>query len=71
MFDVKMDFMRKARWVLDGHKMPKPTGSTNVGVVSRDSVQIASHMSPLMGWMFVQRIFRTRTCKHRHRRRTM
>ena len=23
-WDVKMDFMRKARWVLDGHKMPDP-----------------------------------------------
>jgi hypothetical protein len=23
-FDVKMDFTRKARWVLDGHKTPNP-----------------------------------------------
>jgi hypothetical protein len=34
-FDVKMDFTRKARWVLDGHKTPDPVGSTYAGVVSR------------------------------------
>ena len=40
-WDVKMDFTRKARWVLDGHKMPDPIGSTYAGVVSRESVHIA------------------------------
>ena len=40
-FDVKMDFTRKARWVLDGHKTPDPIGSTYAGVVSRESVRIA------------------------------
>ena len=40
-WDVKMDFTRKARWVLDGHKTPNPIGSTYAGVVSRDSIQIA------------------------------
>ena len=40
-WDVKMDFTRKARWVLDGHKMPEPIGSTFAGVVSRESVRIA------------------------------
>ena len=40
-FDVKMDFTRKARWVLDGHKTPNPIGSTYAGVVSRESVRIA------------------------------
>ena len=39
--DGKMDFTRKARWVLDGHKRPDPIGSTYTGVVSRESVQIA------------------------------
>ena len=39
-WDVKMDFTRKARWVLDGHKTPDPIGST-YGVVSRESVRIA------------------------------
>ena len=37
-WDVKMDFTRKARWVLDGHKTPDPIGSTFAGVVSRESV---------------------------------
>ena len=36
-----MDFSRKARWVLDGHKTPDPIGSTFAGVVSCESVQIA------------------------------
>ena len=40
-FDVKMYFTRKARWVLDGHKTPNPIGSTYAGVVSRESVRIA------------------------------
>jgi hypothetical protein len=40
-FDVKMDYTRKARWVLDGHKTPPPERSTYAGVVSRDSVRIA------------------------------
>ena len=36
-----MDFTRKARWVLDGHKTLDPIGSTYAGVVSRESVRIA------------------------------
>eukprot|EP00957_Ditylum_brightwellii_P010097 762975-Ditylum_brightwellii.AAC.1 len=36
-FDVKMDFKRKARWVLDGHKTADLKGSTYAGVVSRES----------------------------------
>ena len=40
-FDVKMDFTRKARWVLDGHRQSDPEGFTYVGVVSRESVRIA------------------------------
>ena len=40
-WDVKMDFTRKARWVLDGHKTPDPIGSTYAGVVSRECVRIA------------------------------
>ena len=39
-WDVKMDFTRKARWVLDGHKTLDPIGSTYAGVVSRESVCI-------------------------------
>ena len=40
-FDVKMDFTRKARWVKDGHKHPDPESSSYAGVVSRESVRIA------------------------------
>ena len=36
-----MDFTRKARWVLDGHKTLDPIGSTYAGVVLRESVHIA------------------------------
>ena len=48
-FDVKMDFTRKARWVLDGHKTPNPLGSTYAGVVSRESVRIAFTYAALNG----------------------
>ena len=48
-FDVKMDFTRKARWVLDGHKTPDPSGSTYAGVVSRESVRIAFTYAALNG----------------------
>ena len=40
-WDVKMDFTRKARWVLEGHKTPDPLCSQYAGVVSRESVRIA------------------------------
>eukprot|EP00957_Ditylum_brightwellii_P089790 6838946-Ditylum_brightwellii.AAC.1 len=36
-----MDFTRKARWVLDGHRTVNPIGSTYAGVVSCESVRIA------------------------------
>jgi hypothetical protein len=39
-WDVKMDFTRKARWFLDGHLTPNPIGSTYAGVVSRESIRI-------------------------------
>ena len=40
-WDVKMDFTKKVRWVLNGHKTLDPIGSTYAGVVSRESVHIA------------------------------
>ena len=40
-WDVKIDFTRKARWVLDGHKTADASYSTFAGVVSRDSIWIA------------------------------
>ena len=48
-WDVKMDFTRKARWVLDGHKTPDPIGSMFVGVVSRESMHIAFTYVALSG----------------------
>ena len=48
-WDVKMDFTRKARWVLDGHKTASPIGSTYAGVVSRESVRIAFAYAALNG----------------------
>ena len=44
-----MDFTRKARFVLDGHKTPDPIGSTYAGVVSRESVRIAFTYAALNG----------------------
>ena len=40
-FDVKMDFTRKARWVKDGHRTPDPKTSTYAGVVFHESIRIA------------------------------
>ena len=48
-WDLKMDFTRKARWVLDGHKTGHPVGSTYAGVVSRESVRIAFTYAALNG----------------------
>ena len=48
-FDVKMDFTRNSRWVLDRHKTPDPVGSTYDGVVSRESVRIAFTYAALNG----------------------
>ena len=40
-FEVKMDFTRKARIVADDHKIPEPSMSSHAGVVSRDTIRIA------------------------------
>ena len=40
-FDVKMDFTRKSRWVLGGHQTAEPKISTHDGVVSKESACIA------------------------------
>ena len=53
-FDVKMDFTRKAHFVLDGHKTPDPEGSTYAGAVSRELTRIAFTYAALNGidiWM--------------------
>ena len=48
-FDVKMDFTRKARWVKDGHRTADPDTSTYAGVVGRESVRIALTYAALNG----------------------
>ena len=48
-WDVKMDFTRKARWVLDGHKNPDSILSTYTRVVSSESVCIAFTDAALNG----------------------
>ena len=48
-FDVKMDFTRKARWVKDGHRTPDAITPSYAGVVSRDSIRIALVYAKLMG----------------------
>ena len=49
LWDVKKDFTRKARLVLDGHKTPDLDGLTFAGVVSRESVRIAFAYAVLNG----------------------
>ena len=47
-FNVKMNFTRKARWVKDGHWSPDPTTSAYSGVVSRYSVHVGITYAALM-----------------------
>ena len=47
-FDFKMDFTHKARWVKDGHRFPDPTTSAYTGVVSRESVRVGLTYADLM-----------------------
>ena len=48
-FDVKMDFTRKSRWVKDGHLTADPVDSNYAGAVSRESVRIAFTYAALNG----------------------
>ena len=48
-WDVKMDFTRKARWVLDRHKTSNPVGSTYAGVISRESLCITFTYAAING----------------------
>ena len=41
-FDVKMDFTQKARWVLDRHKTPDILGLTYAIVLARESIHIVT-----------------------------
>ena len=46
-FDIKIDFTRKARFVAGGHKTEPPSSITYSSVVSRDSVRIALLLAAL------------------------
>ncbi len=48
-FDVKMDFTHKARWVKDGHKMPNSPTASFAGVVSWESIRISLMYAALLG----------------------
>ena len=48
-WDMKMDFMQKVRWVLAGHKTPKLIWSLLAGVVLRESVRITFIYTTLNG----------------------
>ena len=48
-WDVKMDFTRKAQWVFDRHKTPDAEGSMYTSVVSRESVRIVFLYAALNG----------------------
>ena len=47
-YDIKMDFTQKARLVADGHRVLDPAVSTYLGVVSKESVRIASTYAAIM-----------------------
>jgi hypothetical protein len=49
-FDIKMDFKRKARFCAGGHTMDTPTAMTYSSVVSRDSIHIGLCLQCLMDW---------------------
>ena len=40
-YDIKMDFTRKAKLVAEGCRNPNPMTSTYAGLVSRESMRIA------------------------------
>ena len=46
-YDVKMDFNRKSRWVKDGHRTPNPKTSCYSWVVSCESIQTALNYAAL------------------------
>ena len=48
-FDVKIDFTRKSRWIAAGHMTPDPKFNTFAGVVSRECVRIYFTYTTLNG----------------------
>ena len=49
LFEVKMDFRRKARYVANGATTPNLTSSAYAGVVSRESIRIAFTLAAFNG----------------------
>ena len=48
-FDIKMDFTRKARYVAGGHRTQEPETPTYASVVSRESVRVGFLLAALNG----------------------
>ena len=48
-YDIKMDFTRKARLLAEGCRTPNPVTSTYAGVVSRESARISFTYTSLNG----------------------
>ena len=48
-YDIKMDFTRKARLVAEGCRTPNPVTSTYTGVISREIVRISFMYAALNG----------------------
>ena len=48
-FDVRMSFQRKDRWVKDGNRTPDPDTSSYAGVVSIESIRILLTHAALHG----------------------
>ena len=69
-YDIKMDFTRKARLVAEGCRTPNPVTSTYAGVVFRESVRIARTYASLNGldvWSAdVQNVFLQAPCSKKY-----
>ena len=70
-WDAKMDFTQKARWVKDGHRTADPLGTNYDGVIPRDNVQIAFTLAAMNGLDICAPIFRMPIFKLQHQRNIM
>ena len=48
-WDVKMNFTWKARWIKDGYRTADPLGTNYAGVMSKDSVRIVFTLAAMNG----------------------
>ena len=69
-WDLKMDFTRKARWVLDGHKTPNPLALRMQELYLEIAFVLRSCTLLSMGSMYVLLTSRTPFFKHLYHRRT-